>query len=133
MENKIIKIHEDNLELFNTKLSELNAKFAKKNLPLINCAMEQTEMYHVDEITREKYPYTLYTATLSSDFNQTNLKGLDCEFEGVVSLVEKNENDKIYTFKNIDCSHLLKDCKCDECGKKSVVLNISYSLRLVRK
>lgn len=30
MENKIIKIHEDNLSIFNEKLADLNKKFAKK-------------------------------------------------------------------------------------------------------
>ena len=118
MENIIINIHEDNLSIFNEKLKELNEKFSKKNLPLINCSMKKTEMYHVDEWTKEKTPYTLYVATLSSDFNQTNLSGIDVEFEGVVSLVESNENDKIFTFKNINYSSLLANCSCDKCHKK---------------
>lgn len=117
MENIVIRIHEDNLSIFNEKLKELN-KFAKKNLPLINCSMERKEMYRVDEWTKQKFPYTLYVATLSSDFNQTNLSGVDVEFEGVVSLIEQSENDKIYTFKNINYSSLLENCKCDKCGKK---------------
>lgn len=118
MENKIIRIHEDNLSIFNEKLADLNKKLAKKNLPLINCSMEQKEMEHIDEWTKEKTPYTLYVATLSSDFNNTNLSGVDVEFEGVVSLVEGNENDKIYTFKNINYSSLLANCSCDKCHKK---------------
>ena len=118
MENIIINIHEDNLAIFNEKLADLNAKFSKKNLPLINCSMEKTEMYHVDEWTKEKTPYTMYIATLSSDFNQTNLSGVDVEFEGVVSLIEKSENDKVYTFKNINYSNLLANCSCDKCHKK---------------
>ena len=118
MENIVIRIHEDNLSIFNEKLKELNKKFAKKGLPLINCSMEKTEMYHVDEWTKQKFPYTLYVATLSSDFNQTNLSGVDVEFEGVVSLIEKEESSKIYTFKNINYSYLLENCKCDKCGKK---------------
>ena len=105
MENIVINIHEDNLAIFNEKLADLNKKFAKKNLPLINCSMEKT-------------PYTLYVATLSSDFNQTNLSGVDVEFCGVVSLVEGNENDKVYTFKNINYSSLLANCSCDKCHKK---------------
>ena len=131
MENKVIKIHEDNLALFNEKLADLNKKFAKKGLPLINCEMtselieEKLSDAEVSYLFCGQYHpwaeyrrYTLYTATLSSDFDNTNLKGIDCEFEGVVTLVEKAEADKIYTFKNINYSHLLKDCKCDECGKK---------------
>ena len=118
MENKIIRIHKDNLSIFNEKLADLNKKFAKKGLPLINCSMEKTEMYHVDEWSKEKTPYTLYVATLSSDFNQTNLSGVDVEFEGVVSLIEKSENDKIFTFKNINYSSLLANCSCDKCHKK---------------
>ena len=118
MENIIINIHEDNLSIFNEKLADLNAKFSKKGLPLINCSMEQKEMEHVDEWTKEKFSYTMYVATLSSDFNQTNLSGVDVEFEGVVSLVEGNENDKVYTFKNINYSSLLANCSCDKCHKK---------------
>ena len=118
MENIVINIHEDNLAIFNEKLADLNEKFAKKNLPLIKCSMEKTEMEHVDEWTKEKTPYTLYVATLSSDFNNTNLSGVDVEFCGVVSLVEGNENDKIFTFKNINYSSLLANCSCDKCHKK---------------
>ena len=118
MENIVIRIHKDNLTIFNEKLADLNSKFSKKGLPLINCSMEQKEMFHVDEWTKEKTPYTLYVATLSSDFNQTNLSGVDVEFEGVVSLVEGNENDKIFTFKNINYSSLLANCSCDKCHKK---------------
>ena len=118
MENIVINIHEDNLAIFNEKLADLNKKFAKKGLPLINCSMEQKEMFHVDEWSKEKTPYTLYVATLSSDFNQTNLSGVDVEFEGVVSLVEGNENDKIFTFKNINYSSLIANCSCDKCHKK---------------
>lgn len=118
MENIVINIHEDNLAIFNEKLADLNAKFSKKGLPLINCSMEQKEMEHVDEWTKEKTPYTMYVATLSSDFNQTNLSGVDVEFEGIVSLIEKSENDKVYTFKNINYSNLLANCSCDKCHKK---------------
>ena len=118
MKNKIIKIHKDNLSIFNEKLKELNEKFSKKGLPLINCSMEEKEMFRVDEWIKEKTPYTLYVATLSSDFNNTNLSGVDVEFEGVVSLVEGNENDKIFTFKNINYSNLLANCSCDKCHKK---------------
>ena len=118
MENIVIRIHKDNLSIFNEKLADLNKKFAKKGLPLINCSMEKTEMYHVNEWSKEKTPYTLYVATLSSDFNNTNLSGVDVEFEGVVSLVEGNENDKIFTFKNINYSSLLANCSCDKCHKK---------------
>ncbi len=118
MENIVIRIHEDNLSIFNEKLADLNKKFSKKGIPLINCSMEKTEMFHVDEWTKEKTPYTLYVATLSSNFNNTNLSGVDVEFEGVVSLIEKSENDKIFTFKNINYSSLLANCSCDKCHKK---------------
>lgn len=118
MENIVINIHEDNLAIFNEKLADLNAKFSKKGLPLINCSMEQKEMEHVDEWTKEKFSYTMYVATLSSDFNNTNLSGVDVEFEGVVSLIEKEESSKVYTFKNINYSSLLANCSCDKCHKK---------------
>jgi hypothetical protein len=75
-------------------------------------------MEHVDEWTKEKFSYTMYIATLSSDFNNTNLSGVDVEFEGVVSLIEKEESSKFYTFKNINYSNLLANCSCDKCHKK---------------
>lgn len=118
MNELTVRIHEDNLAIFNQKLADLNEKFSKKGLPLINCSMAKEEMYSVDEYTHEKYAYTLYVAILTSDFNQTNLSGVNCTFEGVVSLVEGNENDKVYTFKNINYSSLLADCSCDKCHKK---------------
>ena len=131
MENITIKIHEDNLAIFNEKLADLNAKFSKKGFPLISCSMtsevieeqlsdaEISFMFHGEYHPWAEYRrYTLYTATLSSDFNQTNLSGVDCTFEGVVSLIEKSENDKIYTFQNINYSHLLANCSCDKCHKK---------------
>jgi len=131
MENIVIKIHEDNLAIFNEKLKELNEKFAKKGLPLISCSMtsevieeqlsdaEISFMFHGEYHPWAEYKrYTLYTATLSSDFNNTNLSGVDVEFEGVVSLVDGSENDKIFTFKNINYSSLLANCSCDKCHKK---------------
>lgn len=131
MNEVTVKIHESNLDLFNAKLDELNKMFAKKNLPLISCSMTEEEIEETlsdSEISfrfngqyhpwAEYRKYTLYTAHLTSDFNQTNLKGIDCNFEGVVSLVDMNENDKVYTFKNISYSSFLTDCKCDECNKK---------------
>lgn len=118
MENIKITLHEGNIGTFNSKLAELNEKFSKKGLPLISCSMESFIYKATDAITGEIYPVTMYDVILSSDFNQANISGVECEFEGVVSLVEKNENDKIYNFKNINYSNLLKDCKCDKCGKK---------------
>ena len=108
---KTIIIHESNLNAYAEKLAELNAKFSKKNLPLIvsTCTKEPSEN------DKEK----TYEFTLTSEFNQTNLKGIDVKYEGVVSLVEQNESDRVYSFESPVITRILSNgCKCDECGKK---------------
>lgn len=110
MENKVIKIHESNMALFNERLSELNQKFQKKRLPLINSKIiKEPTIENGDEV---------FEIEISSDFNQTNLKGIEVNFEGVVSLIDLNENDKIFSFKNDKISKFLPECSCDECKKR---------------
>lgn len=110
MENKEIKIHESNMILFSQRVAELNQKFQKKGLPEIKTRIiKEPSIENGDEI---------YEVELSSDFDQTNLKGIEVNFEGVVSLVDLNENDKIFSFKNEKISSFLPECSCDECKKK---------------
>ena len=110
MENKEIKIHESNMILFNQRIAELNQKFQKKGLPEIKTRIiKESLIENGDEI---------YEVELSSDFDQNNLKGIEVNFEGVVSLVDLNENDKIFSFKNEKISSFLPECSCDECKKK---------------
>lgn len=110
MENKVIKVHESNIGLFNERVSELKMKFQKKGLPEIKTRILNTPSIEAgDEV---------YEIELSSDFDQTNLKGIEVNFEGVVSLIDMNENDKIFTFKDENISKLLPECSCDECKKK---------------
>lgn len=110
MENKEIKIHESNMILFNQRVAELNQKFQKKGLPEIKTRIiKEPSIENGDEI---------YEVELSSDFDQTNLKGIEVNFEGVVSLIDLNENDKIFSFKNEKISSFLPECSCDECKKK---------------
>lgn len=108
--NKEIKIHESNMVLFNQRVAELNQKFQKKGLPEIKTRIIKEPNHETkDEI---------YEVELSSDFDQTNLKGIEVNFEGVVSLVDLNENDKIFSFRNEKISSFLPECSCDECKKK---------------
>ena len=108
--NKEIKIHESNMVLFNQRVAELNQKFQKKGLPEIKTRIIKEPNHETkDEI---------YEVELSSDFNQTNLKGIEVNFEGVVSLVDLNENDKVFSFRNEKISSFLPECSCDECKKK---------------
>ena len=110
MENKEIKIHESNMILFSQRIAELNQKFQKKGLPEIKTRIiKEPSIENGDEI---------YEVELSSDFDQTNLKGIEVNFEGVVSLVDLNENDKIFSFRNEKISSFLPECSCDECKKK---------------
>ncbi len=105
---KIIYVHITNISEFNTKLAEINKKLSKKNLPLINA-----------EIMEKADADNKFTSTfkLTSEFNQTNIKGVDATYEGVVDLVNQNENDKVYHVNNSTIK-FLTDCKCDECQKK---------------
>lgn len=110
MENKEIKIHESNMILFNQRIAELNQKFQKKGLPEIKTRIiKEPSIENGDEI---------YEVELSSDFDQTNLKGIEVNFEGVVSLVDLNEKCKIFSFRNEKISSFLPECSCDECKKK---------------
>lgn len=108
---KTIIIHESNLNAYAEKLAELNAKFSKKNLPLIVSTCTKEPLGNDKEKT--------YEFTLTSEFNQTNLEGIDVKYEGIVSLVEQNENDCVYSFESPVITRILSSgCKCDECGKK---------------
>lgn len=106
-----IRIHESNNVVFQAKLNELNAKFAKKGLPLISAEFDN-RLIASDE-QREYIPVTLRT-----EFEQTNLKGIDVRYEGVVSLVDKDESSKVYSLQNPLIPSLLRDCECDECHKR---------------
>ena len=108
MKKFTIRVHYSNLELFRNRISEINEKFSKKNLPLV------TWEILIDDV--EKH---IYTIIAKSEFEQNNFSGVDAKFEGVVSLIDCNENDKIYTFDNPLITRLVSaDCRCDKCQKK---------------
>ena len=108
MKKFTIRVHYSNLELFRNRISEINEKFSKKNLPLV------TWEILIDDV--EKH---IYTIIAKSEFEQNNLSGVDVKFEGVVNLIDCNENDKIYTFDNPLITRLVSaDCRCDKCQKK---------------
>ena len=109
MVSKEITVHISNISLFNERFSEIEKKFAKKNLPAIKAECIQVPQNKDDEY---------FKFIISSDFNQSNLKGINVNFEGVVSLIDQNENDKIFSFDNIKIPALLQNCECDECHKK---------------
>lgn len=108
MKKFTVRVHYSNLELFRTRVAEINEKFSKKNLPLVTWAIL------VDDVEEH-----VYTIIAKSEFEQSNLSGVDVKFEGVVSLIDYNENDKIYTFDNPLITRLVSaDCRCDKCQKK---------------
>ncbi len=108
MKKFTVRVHYSNLELFRTRVSEINEKFSKKNLPLVTWAIL------IDDVEDH-----VYTIIAKSEFEQNNLSGVDVKFEGVVSLIDCNENDKIYTFDNPLITRLVSaDCRCDKCQKK---------------
>lgn len=108
MKKFTVRVHYSNLELFRTRVVEINEKFSKKNLPLVTWAIL------VDDVEEH-----VYTIIAKSEFEQSNLSGVDVKFEGVVSLIDCSENDKVYTFDNPLITRLVSaDCKCDKCQKK---------------
>ena len=108
MKKFTVRVHYSNLELFRTRVAEINEKFSKKNLPLVTWAIL------VDNVEEH-----VYTIIAKSEFEQSNLSGIDVKFEGVVSLIDCSENDKVYTFDNPLITRLVSaDCKCDKCQKK---------------
>ena len=108
MKKFTVRVHYSNLELFRTRVAEINEKFSKKNLPLVTWAIL------VDNVEEH-----VYTIIAKSEFEQSNLSGVDVKFEGVISLIDCNENDKVYAFDNPLITRLVSaDCKCDKCQKK---------------
>ena len=131
MENKIVRVHSSKLDTFNTELKVLNNKFAKKNLPVVNA--ELLKEYDLEEYEVVQVPYPpfaeeikvinhYFDIELSSEFNQKNISGVDVQFEGVVDLIEKNENAKVFKLTDTNLFKYLDNCQCDEC-KKSIGRN----------
>ena len=112
-----VYVHDSNMEIFNKTLAEINGKFEKKSLPLVNATIipmkKEYEFYDGSIGT-----YILNKIDLESEFNQRNIKGVDVEFEGVVGLVDKNENSKVYALRNPNVIQYLAECECGECHKR---------------
>ena len=128
MENKVIRVISQNNQTFLSRMKDMNKRLARKSLPLINFNL--IEEYDLDsyEVIQVPYPpfaeeiptrnhYFVYE--LSSEFDQKNISGVDVQFEGVIDLIEKNENAKVFKLADSNLFKYLKDCRCDEC-KKSI-------------
>lgn len=126
MENKVIRVLGQNHQTFLSKLEDMNKRLAKRNLPLINAELKE----EYDTKTKEQIPvpyepfavqidvtYHYFVYELSSGFDQKNIAGVDVQFEGVVDLIEKNENAKVFKLADTNLFKYLKDCQCDECHK----------------
>ncbi len=126
MENKVIRVVEQNHSTFVAKLADMNRRLSKKNLPLINA--ELIEEYDIDTVESTPVPYEpfaidvpvcyhYYTYELSSEFDQKNIAGVDVQFEGVVDLIDQNENAKVFKLADSNLFKYLDNCQCDECHK----------------
>ena len=126
MENKVIKVVGQNHQTFVAKLADMNRRLSKKNLPLINAKL----LEEYDCKTKEQVPvpyepfaiqidvtYHYYVYELSSEFDQKNIAGVDVQFEGVVDLIDKNENAKVFKLADSNLFKYLSNCECDECHK----------------
>jgi hypothetical protein len=126
MENKVIRVVGQNHSTFVSKLADMNRRLSKKNLPLINA--ELIEEYDIDTVESTPVPYEpfaidvpvryhYFTYELSSEFDQKNIAGVDVQFEGVVDLIDKNENAKVFKLADSNLFKYLDNCQCDECHK----------------
>jgi hypothetical protein len=109
----------------------MNKRLAKRNLPLINFNLIEERIVEVKESIPVPYDpfvievpncYHYYDYELFSDFDQKNIAGIDVQFEGVVDLIEKDENAKVFKIANSNLFKYLDNCQCDEC-KKSIGRN----------
>ena len=126
MENKVIKVVGQNHQTFIAKLADMNRRLSKKNLPVINAKL----LEEYDCKTKEQIPvpyepfaiqidvvYHYYIYELSSEFDQKNIAGVDVQFEGVVDLIDQNENAKVFKLADSNLFKYLDNCQCDECHK----------------
>ena len=126
MENKVIRVVSQNHSTFVSKLADMNRRLSKKNLPLINAKL----LEEYDCKTKEQVPvpyepfaiqidvvYHYYVYELSSEFDQKNIAGVDVQFEGVVDLIDQNENAKVFKLADSNLFKYLDNCQCDECHK----------------
>lgn len=126
MENKIIKVHSYFHQSFLSKVNDANKRLAKRNLPLIKCELineydetgyEPIEVPYPPYVDQVKVTYHFFEYELSSEFDQKNIAGVDVQFEGVVDLLDKNENAKVFRLADSNLFTYLNDCQCDECHK----------------
>ena len=126
MENKVIKVVGQNHQTFVSKLADMNRRLSKRNLPLINAKL----LEEYDCKTKEQVPvpyepfaiqidvtYHYYVYELSSEFDQNNIAGVNVQFEGVIDLIDQNENAKVFKLADSNLFKYLDNCQCDECHK----------------
>lgn len=139
MENKVIRVVSYNHQTFLSKVEDMNKRLAKRNLPLINAKL--LEEYDVK--TKEQVPvpyepfaiqidvvYHYFFYELSSEFDQKNIAGVDVQFEGVVDLVEKDENAKIFKLADSNLFKYLKVASVMSARNQSHATSILFFQRL---
>lgn len=105
MEKQIL-LHKENIEKFISRLSEMNQMLAKKNQPKVDFYIASIE------------DCDIFGINLYSEMTSKNIKGIDVTFEGVVDLINKDEESKVFHVNNPLIHKLLLNCSCDECHKK---------------
>lgn len=128
METKIIKVVGQNHSTFVSKLADMNKRLARRNLPVINAKLIEEYDARVREMQPVPYEpfaievencYHYYVYELSSEFDQKNIAGIDVQFEGVIDLIDKNENSKVYKLADTNLFKYLNNCECNECRKET--------------
>ena len=107
-------------------MEDMNKRLAKRNLPLINTRLIEEYDYKTKEQIPVPYEpfavqidvvYHYFVYELSSEFDQKNIAGVDVQFEGVVDLIEKDENAKVFKLADNNLFKYLDNCSCDACKK----------------
>lgn len=101
-----INVHKSNLNTFLERIEFLNKKLIKKNQPKVEWIVSDIPEHNVLQFT------------VFSSMETTNIKGVDVHFEGVVDLIEQDENSKVFKLENENLYKYLDECQCDECHKK---------------
>ena len=110
----VINLHKSNINLFLERLNELNNKLTKKNQPKVEYFV--SGFNYIDTDAFGNVP--VLEITLTTEMKTTNIKGIDVHFEGVIDLINQEENSKVFHLDNPEIQKHLTDCECDECHKK---------------
>ena len=109
-----IRLCKENIDLFLERLDNLNNKLEKKNQPKVEYFVSGFDVIDWENVGN----VPVLEITLRSTMTTSNIKGIDVKFEGVVDLINQEENSRVFHVENPNIRNLLPECECDECHKR---------------